>query len=129
MTCGGNKSSVLYSRRKSREGNALVGSLGISFVRRRVATRGEGTGRGGGYIGWFRPRGEGERCGGGGVTKGCVYALVCVRVYVCVCWVGGGAMLMSAPFYSLTSRSNYLAYPGSSINVFQPPPSPGDAIT
>lgn len=33
-------------------------------------------------------------------------------------------MLMSAPFYSLTSRSNYLAYPGSSINVPLPLHSP-----
>lgn len=65
----------------------------------------------------------------------CVWMGVCVCVCMCdglvgVCgcsegcgWDvgGGGAMLMSAPFYSLTSRSNYLAYPGSSINVFQPP--------
>jgi len=47
---------------------------------------------------------------GRGMMKECVLA-----------WWWGGAMLMSAPFYSLTSRSNYLAYPESSINVFQPP--------
>lgn len=33
-------------------------------------------------------------------------------------------MLMSASFYSLASRSNYLAYPRSSINVLSYYPSP-----
>lgn len=65
-------------------------------------------------------RTKGINDAGHGMMKECVREWVCVFVLVVVCgW--GGAMLMSAPFYSLTSRSNYLAYPGSSINVFQPP--------
>lgn len=78
---------------------------------------GEVSGR---FLLWVEVEQWDERCGERNDERVCVYGCMYVRVCVCVWWGvgGGGAMLMSAPFYSLTSRSNYLAYPGSSINVF-----------
>jgi len=105
-----------------------VGSLGISFVSRRVLS-GEGVSCEEGVrlvVGFcfvWRMNG-GMNDAGCGTMKECVWMGICLCACVGSGWWGvgrGGAMLMSAPFYSLTSRSNYLAYPGSSINVFQPP--------